>query len=80
MYCGSIMDSLRVSLSIIKLIAMAISNKESYCSHTGRPLPRPRSRHTALKFYVQVFQNFISRHLLILKHLYLDHKGLVFIP
>ena len=37
MYCGSIMDSLPVSLSIIKLIAMAMSNG----MHTVIPLQPP---------------------------------------
>ena len=55
--------------------------KESYRGHPGRL--RPRSRHIALKFYVQVFQKFISRQPLIWKHSYLDHRypgGSAFIP
>ena len=48
-----------------------------------RPRLRPRSCHTATKFYFQVFQKFISRQPLIRKHSYLDHRypgGLAFIP
>ena len=45
--------------------------------------PHPRSRHTATKFYFQVFQKFISRQPLIRKLSYLDHRypgGPAFIP
>ena len=44
--------------------------KETYCSHPSRP----RLHHTALKFYVQVFQKSISPQPLIRKHSYLDHR------
>ena len=36
--------------------------RENYCSHPSHP--HLRSRHTALKFYVQVFHKFISIHIL----------------
>ena len=50
-----------------------------YCNHASRL----HSHHTALKFYVKVFQKFISRQPLVRKHSYLDHRypgGLAFIP
>ena len=48
--------------------------KESYCSHS-RPLKlRLLPFHTMVKFYMQVFQKFISRQALIRKHSYLDHR------
>ena len=48
------------------LLCACTMYKESYCSHPGRP--RPHSRHTATKFYMQVFQKLISRQPLIRKH------------
>ena len=43
-------------------------------SSASAPVSAPRSRHTATKFYIQVFQKFISRQPLIRKHSYLDHS------
>ena len=63
--------------------------KKSYCSHPGRPRPRPcprsrpHSRHTATKFYMQVFQKFRFRQPLVRKHSYLGYRytgGPTFIP
>ena len=79
MYCVYRNQAAAAYSSLYKLACTKY--KDSYCSHPGRPCPH--SRHTATKFYFQVFQKFISWQPLIRKHSYLDHRypgGPAFIP
>ena len=55
-----------------QFLARCTKYKESYCSHPSRP--HSRFRHTVLKFYMKVFQKFISQQPLVREHSYLDHR------